>query len=94
MVRARHAREWRVLISFWPENTGAGCAPSLISGCAAANARRGIFAHYPRGVRARSERPLDSDAPSPPVPFFLALPEGAGGIPGPPPQNLFQETNT
>ena len=23
--------------------------------------------------------PLDSDAPSPPVPFFLALPEGAGG---------------
>ena len=28
--------------------------PSL-SGCAAANARRGNFAHYPRGVRARSE---------------------------------------
>jgi len=28
------------------------------------------------------------------LPFFLAPPEGAGGIPGPPPQNLFQETNT
>ena len=26
--------------------------------------------------------PPDSDAPSPPVPFFLALPEGAGGTPG------------
>ena len=54
--------------------------PSLISGCAAAKMlERGIFVHYPRGVRARSERPLDSDAPSPPVPFFLAPPEGAGG---------------
>ena len=40
----------------------------------------GIFGHCLRGVRARSERPLDSDAPSPPAPFF-AQPEGAGGIP-------------
>src|ERR1700729_583460 len=30
----------------------------------------------------RSERTPVSDAPSPPVPFFLALPEGAGGTPG------------
>jgi hypothetical protein len=45
-------------------------------------------------VRARSEDPLFRRASSPLVPFFLALPEGAGGIPGPPPQNLFQGTNT
>jgi hypothetical protein len=32
--------------------------PSLISACAAAKMlERGFFAHYPRGVRARSERP-------------------------------------
>jgi hypothetical protein len=54
----------------------------------------GIFARYRRGVRARSEDPLFRRASSPPVPFFLALPEGAGGIPGPPPQNLFQGTHT
>jgi hypothetical protein len=53
---------------------------------------KGYFGHCLRGVRA--ERPLDSDAPSPPVPFFLAPPEGAGGTPGWPPQNLFLETNT
>jgi|ERR1700722_8582292 hypothetical protein len=29
----------------------------------------------------RSERTPVSDAPSPPVPFFLTLPEGAGGTP-------------
>jgi hypothetical protein len=53
---------------------------SFISGCAAANARRGYFGHCLRGVRARSERPLDSDAPSPPVPFFAySNGKGAGG---------------
>jgi hypothetical protein len=70
--------------------------PSFISGCAAAKMLEGVFSpHCPHGVRARSGAyPHNSDAPSPPVPFFLALPEGAGGTPGPPPQNLFQETNT
>ena len=77
---ARHARKWRVLAGFWRKKAGAGCVPSLISACAAADARRGYFLHCLRGVRARSERPLDSDAPSPPTPFF-AQPEGAGGIP-------------
>jgi hypothetical protein len=77
---ARYSHEWRVLAGFWPKNSGAGCVPSLISACAAADARRGYFLHCLRGVRARSERPLDSDAPSPPTPFF-AQPEGAGGIP-------------
>jgi hypothetical protein len=75
---ARHSHEWRVLAGFWREKAVAGRVPSLISGVRRCeNARRGIFAHYPRGVRARSERP------SIPTrlrrPFFLALPEGAGG---------------
>jgi hypothetical protein len=69
--------------------------PSFISGCAAVKMlEAGIFARCRRGVRARSEDPLFRRASSPLVPFFLALPEGAGGIPGPPPQNLFQGTNT
>jgi hypothetical protein len=38
----------------------------------------GDFAHYPV-VREALGAPLDSDAPSPPVPFFLAPPEGTGG---------------
>ena len=50
-----------------------------IGGRRCENARKGFFRAFPVGVRARSERPLDSDAPSPPVPFFLKQPEGAGG---------------
>ena len=33
------------------------------------------------GGARRSERTPVSDAPSPPVPFFLTPPEGAGGTP-------------
>ena len=46
-------------------------------------------------MRTRSDLP-GTDAPSPLVPSYARQDnmEGAGGTPGPPPQNLFQETNT
>jgi hypothetical protein len=86
---------WRVLAGFWREKAGAGRVPSFISACAAANARKGYFrALIPWREGALGAYPHNSDAPSPPVPFFLAPPEGAGGTPGWAPQNLFLETNT
>ena len=41
---------------------------------------KGRFAHCSVVRGARSGPPV-SDAPSPPVPFFLTPPEGAGGTP-------------
>jgi hypothetical protein len=41
-------REWRILTGFWPENTGAGCVPSFISGGAAAKMLEGVFSRIVR----------------------------------------------
>jgi hypothetical protein len=64
--------------------------PSLISGCAAAKMFRGEdFAHYPRGARAHSERPLIPTRPSRPFPSsFVDTRRGRAARPDPPPQNL------
>jgi len=56
------------------------CARLFISARPLGNARRGDFAHCSVVRGARSGPPV-SDAPSPPVPFFLTPPEGAGGTP-------------
>ena len=70
--------------------------PSFIPGCAAAKCSKGYF----RALSAWREGALGA---SPQFPTRLRRPfppmrarymEGAGGTPGPPPQNLFQETNT
>jgi hypothetical protein len=43
---------------------------------------KGRFRALFGGARRSETRTPVSDAPSPPVPFFLTPPEGAGGIPG------------
>jgi hypothetical protein len=56
------------------------CARLFISARPLTSARKGDFAHCSVARGARSVPPV-SDAPSPPVPFFLTPPEGAGGTP-------------
>ena len=56
------------------------CARLFISARPLSSARKGDFAHCSVARGARSVPPV-SDAPSPPVPFFLTPPEGAGGTP-------------
>ena len=81
---ARHAREWRVLAGFWREKASAGRVPSLISACAAADARRGIFAHYPCGVRACAGRPPSIPTRlRRPFPSFLHHRRGRAAHPAP-----------
>jgi hypothetical protein len=78
--------QWRVVTGFWREKAGAGRVPSLISACAAGRMfRGGDFARYPRGVRARSERPPIPTRLRRPFPSFLHYRRGRAASPDPPP---------
>jgi hypothetical protein len=69
--------------------------PSLISGCAAAKMLEGVFralSAWREGARSDPSIPTRLRRPSSPT--VAQHMEGAGGTPGPPPHNLFQETNT
>jgi len=80
---------WRVLAGFWPEKARAGGVVSLISVCAAANARKGYFRALIPCVRARSEGiPTTPTRLRRPFPSFLNNRRGRAARRGPPPHRL------